>query len=103
MRDQNVSCVKSRSRWEWLATSTSQADVGKRLRVRVVASNSRGRSDAFFLPTDAVQDAGAGGGIIELPNGEKSVDAKDVPKDQRLVVDQVKFDRNPVTSRSRPI
>ena len=80
-----------------------QADAGKKLRFRVVASNSRGKSDAFSLPTDVVQDAGGSDGIIVLPNGEKSVDAKDIPKDQRLVVDQVKFDPNPVTSRSRPI
>lgn len=80
-----------------------QADVGKRLHIRVIASNSRGKSDAFSLPTDITQDAGGGGGIIDLPNGEKSVDAKDVPKDQRLIVNQVKFDPSPVTSRSRPI
>jgi hypothetical protein len=72
-----------------------QADVGKRLRVRVIASNSRGRSDAFSLPTDVVQDAAGRDKVIELPTGEKSVDANDVPKDQRLVVDQVKFDPTP--------
>ena len=81
----------------------AQADVSKRLRVRVIASNSRGKSDAFSLPTDVVQDAGGSDGIIVLPNGEKSVDAKDVPRDQRLVVDKVRFDPNPVTSRSQPI
>jgi hypothetical protein len=79
-----------------------QADVGKRLRVRVIAWDSRGKFDAFSLPTEVVEDAPGGDGIIELPTGEKSVDAKDVPKDARLVVDQVKFDPNPVTSRSRP-
>ena len=42
-------------------------------------------------------------GIITLPNGEKSVDAKDVPKDQRLVVDQVTFSPNPVTSVNETI
>lgn len=80
-----------------------QADVAKRLRIRVIASNSRGNSDAFSLPTDVIQDSGGSDGIIVLPNGEKSVDAKDVPKDARLIVDQVKFDPNPVTSRSRPL
>lgn len=72
-----------------------QADVGKRLHIRVIASNSRGKSDAFSLPTDITQDAGGGGGIIDLPNGEKSVDAKDVPKDQRLIVNQVKVRPEP--------
>ena len=42
-------------------------------------------------------------GVITLPNGEKSVDAKDVPKDQRLVVDQVTFSPNPVTSVNETI
>ena len=55
-----------------------------------------------------VKDTGGGGGgggngIVVLPNGEKSVDAKDVPKEQRLVVDQVQFNPNPVTSRNTTI
>jgi len=79
-----------------------QEDVGRRLRVQVIAKNSRGSGDAFSTPTDVVPDTGSGG-IIELPGGGKSIDAKDVPKEQRLVVDSVVFDPNPVTSRSRPI
>ena len=72
-------------------------DAGKTLRLKVVARNSRGSSDAFSTATDVVK-ASPDNGIINLPNGEKSVDAKDVPKDQRLVVDQVSFSPNPVTS-----
>jgi hypothetical protein len=79
-----------------------QGDIGNRLRVRVVAKNSRGSSDAFSLATDVVQQD-PDDGTIDLPGGEKSVDAKDVPKEQRLVVDQVRFDPSPVTSRERPI
>lgn len=79
-----------------------QADVGRRLRARVIAENNRGTSDAFSLPTDVVQQ-GSDDGVINLPGGEKSVDAKTVPADQRLVVDQVRFDPSPVTSRDRPI
>jgi hypothetical protein len=79
-----------------------QEDVGRRLRLQVVAKNSRGSGDSFSTPTDVVPSTG-NGGVIELPNGEKSVDAKDVPKEQRLVVDQVIFDPSPVTSRSKPI
>lgn len=79
-----------------------QADVGTRLRARVIAENNRGSSDAFSLPTDVVQQ-GSDDGVINLPGGEKSVDAKAVPADRRLVVDQVRFDPSPVTSRDRPI
>jgi len=78
------------------------ADAGKRMRLQVIAKNSRGNGDAFSTATDVVA-AAPGGGIIDLPNGGKSVDAKDIPKDQRLVVEKVIFDPNPVRSRSQPI
>jgi hypothetical protein len=79
-----------------------QADAAKRLRVKIIARNSRGSGDAFSLPT-AVVPGESGSGIIDLPGGGKSVDAKDIPKDQRLVVERVIFNPNPVSSRSRPI
>jgi hypothetical protein len=78
------------------------ADQGKTLRLKVVARNSRGNADAFSTATDAVQ-ASPTNGVITLPNGEKSVDVKDVPKEQRLVVDQVTFSPNPVRSRNDTI
>lgn len=81
--------------------------VGKTIRFRVVAKNARGKQDAFSTATDVVQDTGGGGGgdngIITLPNGEKSVDAKDVPKEHRLIVDQVQFNPNPLTSPTATI
>jgi hypothetical protein len=80
---------------------------GKTVRLRVIAKNTRGKHDAYSTATSLVVDTGGGGGgggggngVIGLPNGEKSVDAKDVPKEQRLVVDQVQFSPNPVTSRN---
>ena len=81
---------------------------GKTIRLRVVAKNARGKQDAFSTATDVVKDTGGGGGggdsgIITLPNGEKSVEAKDVPKEQRLIVDQVQFNPNPVTSTNSTI
>jgi len=79
-----------------------QEDVGHRLRVQIVAKNSRGSGDAFSTPTDVVPSTGSGG-IIDLPGGGKSIDAKDVAKEQRLVVDSVLFDPNPVRSRANPI
>ena len=89
----------------------AKGQAGKTIRLRVVAKNARGKQDAFSTATDVVQDTGGGGGsggggqngIITLPNGEKSVDAKDVPKEQRLIVDQVQFNPNPVTSRNSTI
>lgn len=78
------------------------ADVGRTLRLKVVARNPVGNADAYSDATAVVQ-ANPDDGIITLPNGERSVDAKDVPAQQRLVVDQVRFSPNPVTSRSTPI
>jgi hypothetical protein len=79
-----------------------QADLGQRLRLGIEARNTLGRSDAFSSPTDVVK-ASPDDGIITLPNGERSVDAKDVPAQHRLVVDRVVFFPNPVTSRETPI
>jgi hypothetical protein len=72
------------------------ADEGRTLRARVGAKNSYGSADSYSAPSDAVLDAGQG--IITLPNGEKSVDVKDVPNGQRLIVDKVVFSPNPLTS-----
>jgi len=77
--------------------------VGDTVRVKVIAKNSRGSANALSVQTAAVQDAGGTSGIITLPNGGKSVDAVDVPKGERLIVDKVVFNPNPVTSRSKPI
>ncbi len=83
----------------------TQSQVGKTVRVKVLAKNSRGKGSAISDGTAVVQDAtgGGGGGIINLPNGGKSVDVVDVPKGERLIVDTVQFDPNPVRSRSTPI
>jgi len=78
------------------------ADEGRTVRLRVVARNSRGNADAFSSATDVVQ-ANPSDGTITLPNGEKSVDAKTVPANERLVVDQVQFSPNPLTSKNQTI
>jgi hypothetical protein len=80
-----------------------QADSGRRLRVGVIATNSAGSGDAFSTATDPVVANSGSDGTIELPGGGKSIAAKNVPKSQRLVVDAVLFDPNPVTSRDQPI
>jgi hypothetical protein len=76
-------------------------DVGHRIRVKVTASNSDGLSSAISLPTTLVQQSSGGGGG---GGGGNAVDVKDVgPAGERLVVDSVVFNPNPVTSRNVPI
>jgi hypothetical protein len=70
------------------------ADVGLRIRVRVVATNSQGETAALSDPTSTVKSAGGGGG---------STDVASLKAGDRLVVDNVHFSPNPVTSRSTPI
>ena len=80
--------------------SVRKGDVGKRLRVKVVAKNSVGSTPGLSAPTTVVSEEGSG--IITLPNGEKSIAVTAIPDDERLIVDQVKFTPNPVTSRDNP-
>jgi hypothetical protein len=75
------------------------SDVGKRLRVKVTAKNSAGQSSGLSDTTAVVASSSGGGG-----GGGNVVDVKDVgPAGERLVVDKVVFNPNPVTSRSVPI
>jgi len=77
-------------------------DAGNRMRVQVNASNSDGKSSALSLPTSLVQPQSGGGG--GGGGGGNAIDVKDVgPAGERLVVDQVVFNPNPVTSKSVPI
>jgi hypothetical protein len=69
-------------------------DAGKTIRSEVTGKNSKGSSLAISEQTAVVAGSTGGGG---------SVSVSDLPADQRLVVDQVTFTPNPVTSRSTPI
>jgi hypothetical protein len=74
------------------------SDVGRRLRVKVTAKNSAGSSSGLSDTTAVVASSGGGGG------GGNTVKVADVgPAGERLVVDKVVFNPNPVTSRSVPI
>lgn len=88
------------------ATSTSyrltSSDVGKRIRARITATNSKGQATAASNPTGTVGPP-APSGTITLPNGEKSIPVTSVPSDQRLIVDRVDFSPNPVRSHSSQI
>ena len=76
------------------------SDVGRRIRVRVTAKNSAGSSSGLSDTTDVVASSGGGGG----GGGGNAVNVKDVgPAGERLTVDKVVFNPNPVTSRSVPI
>ena len=79
-----------------------KGDVGRTLRVTVTGMNSKGSTSAISDATAAVQDV-SGSGIIVLPGGLKSAPAAEVPKEERLIVDQVKFSPGTVSSRTAPI
>jgi hypothetical protein len=71
------------------------ADTGRTIRVRVTARNDRGATSAISNPTGVV---GGGGN----PNGSLDVGQLQAAGD-RLVVSQVQFSPNPVTSSTAPI
>ena len=87
------------------AYKLTQKQVGFTVRVKVTGKNSRGKGTAISNHTAVVTDVsgGGGGGIIALPGGGKSVDVVDVPKGERLLVSDVRFDPSPVRSRNQPI
>jgi hypothetical protein len=75
----------------------AQGDVGRTLRVRVTARNDAGVRSAISNPTGVV------GQQSEPPPGT-SVPVEDLrAAGDRLVVSQVQFSPNPVTSRTAPI
>jgi hypothetical protein len=79
--------------------TVAAADVGKRIRVRVEAQNGVGKSSALSDTTAVVANSSGGGG-----GGGNTVKVADVgPAGERLTVDKVVFNPNPVTSKSAPI
>ena len=77
-------------------------DVGRTLRVQVVARNGGGSRVATSGRTGVVQPAGPSG-VITLPNGDRSIPVTSVPSNQRLVVAQIVFSPSTVRSRVDPI
>ena len=81
-----------------------QNQLDRTIRIKVIAKNNRGNSSAISVQTAVVTASGGGGaGIINLPNGGKSVDVADIPAGERLIVQTVDFSPNPVRSRTLPI
>lgn len=74
------------------------SDVGRKLRFNVTARNSIG-STTVISTESAVVSEPLPSGAIRLSNGEISIPASSVPSNHRLVVSQVQFSPNPVTSR----
>ncbi len=81
--------------------TVAAGDVGKRIRVKVIAKNSAGQTPGLSDPTAIVASSGGGGGGGG-GNGS-SVPVSSLVAGDRLVVDTVQFSPNPVTSRSEPI
>lgn len=80
-------------------------DLGRTLRVRVTARNDAGSRSAISAQTTVVKQNAPPqpSGVIVLPTGERSIPVGSVPKSERLVISQVRFDPIVVTSRSVPI
>jgi hypothetical protein len=80
----------------------SQSDVGRKLRFNLTARNSLG-SVTVISTESAIVTEPLPSGAIKLPSGEYSIPAVSVPSNHRLVVSQVVFSPNPVTSRNKVI
>jgi len=100
--DANGNACKDIAQATHSSTKLTDKEAGFTIRIEVSARNSRGTGKAFSLQTALVQGGGSGGGIINLPGGGKSVDVKDVPAGERLIVESVAFNPNPVRSRTQP-
>jgi hypothetical protein len=72
------------------------SDVGRTIRVRVIARNDRGTTSAISNPTEVVRSN------QPPPGGSVAVESLRAAGD-RLVVSSVQFTPNPVTSKTAPI
>jgi hypothetical protein len=77
-------------------------DIGKTVRARVNARNSRGQASRLTAQSGVVKGPEGPAGVITLPNGEKSIPVTSVPSNESLVVDQAQFGTNPIRSRTEP-
>lgn len=97
---QNCVSIPNAKSQTYTATSS---DVGATLRVTVVARNSQGSASAISPQSGVVGPAPGPVGAIKLPNGQTSIPVTSVPKGERLIIEQVGFNPNPVRSRTDPI
>jgi len=80
----------------------TQSDVNHRMRFSITARNSIG-SATVLSSESAIVTEPLPSGAIKLPSGEISIPAASVPRDQRLIVSQVVFSPDPVTSPTQLI
>lgn len=78
----------------------TSTDVNHKIRFNLTARNSLG-SVTVMSGESAIVAAPLPSGAIKLPSGEISIPAASVPADRRLVVSQVAFSPDPVTSRRK--
>jgi len=71
------------------------ADLGRTLSVRVTARNDHGTTSAVSPQTAVIQKS--------APSAGSSIPVTEVPNTARLIVSEVRFTPNPVTSRTAPI
>jgi len=74
--------------------------VGKRIRVKVIAKNADGQTPGLSDPTDLVTEPSSS---PPPPPTGNSVPVSSLVAGDRLVVESVQFNPNPVTSTSTPI
>jgi len=77
----------------------TSADINHKVRFNVTARNSLG-STTVISGESAVVTEPLPSGAIKLPSGEISIPASSVPSNHRLIVSQVLFGPDPVTSRN---
>ena len=77
----------------------ASADINHKVRFNVTARNSLG-STTVISGESAVVTEPLPSGAIKLPSGEISIPASSVPSNHRLIVSQVLFGPDPVTSRN---
>ena len=75
------------------------ADVGKRIRSIVTATNASGSSAAASNLTAVVESSGPAG-QIRLSNGQISIPASSVSPPERLVVEAIQFSESPIRTRN---
>lgn len=80
----------------------TSSDVNHKMRFNITARNPVG-SLTVISAESAIVTEPLPSGATKLPSGEISIPATSVPRDQRLIVSQVVFSPNPVTSPAQPI
>jgi hypothetical protein len=78
------------------------ADVGHKMRFYITAKNSIASRTALSSESPVVTEP-LPAGAVKLANGQISIPAASIPRDQRMYVAQVKFTPRFVRSRTRPI